>query len=41
VALRTAWEEVKGTSKEDAQKKYVVKLLEVRFLLNAYRPIKG
>lgn len=34
MAFRDAWESVKGTSKEDAQKAYVAKLLEVRFLLN-------
>ena len=31
---RDAWDSVKGTSKEDAQKKYVAKLLEVRTVLH-------
>jgi hypothetical protein len=34
VSFRDAWSEAKGTSTEDAQKAYVAKLLEVRFVLN-------
>jgi diazepam-binding inhibitor (GABA receptor modulator, acyl-CoA-binding protein) len=35
---RDAWDSVKGTSKEDAQKKYVEALLEVRFISISVKP---
>ena len=34
MTFRDAWESVKGTSKEAAQKAYVDKFLEVRFISN-------
>lgn len=38
---RDAWKEAEGTSKEAAQKAYVEKLLEVRFISNVCYPITG
>jgi len=41
MASRDAWKDAEGISKEAAQKAYVDKLLEVRFVLNACCPITG